>query len=257
MARQNVASGRSSFTACVATVVVTILLLSAAPEPSCARRPKKKSKWAAGAARPPPRPPPIEDRRASEQLQRGKQLAAQGDLRGALSFIDQAADSSDAVVASKAHAKAGGLLLASGQGSAAVGRYEAAVALRPGYTNARINLAHCHLQLGQITAGLTVINALVHDEPEQPHGHRIRGHLLEAQGRDPRAAQAAFRAALARSPEDLDSAQSLALSLFKMETSTREVRCRPPMLCMLPTPPTLCARVDVLRSSACALRCDW
>jgi hypothetical protein len=65
--------------------------------------------------------------------------------------------------------------------------------------------------------GLRVVRRFLDSTPDNADGHRILGHLLAATG-DTAAAEAAWRTAIKYKPDDAESAQALALSLFGATT---------------------------------------
>ena len=58
-----------------------------------------------------------------------------------------------------------------------------------------------------------MVRRFLDSTPDSADGHRILGHLLAATG-DTAAAEAAWRTAIKYKPDDAESAQALALSLF-------------------------------------------
>ena len=197
------------------------LLLALLASSADARKAKRKGRAAAVGA---PATTGAAGVTAAEWLARAKVAQQAGDARAALGAFDQAAGAAgaaDPAIAAKAHARAATLLLQLGQGGAAIERFEQSLQAKPDYTNARINLAHAHLQLQDHRQGLAAIRPVVAEHPEDDNGHRILGHLLLGIG-DALGAQAAWRAALALAPADSTTWQALALSLFAEDTATAE-----------------------------------
>ena len=62
-------------------------------------------------------------------------------------------------------------------------------------------------------AGLRVVRRFMDSAPNNADAHRILGHLLAATG-DSAAAENAWRTAIKYKPDDTESSQALALSLF-------------------------------------------
>ena len=77
--------------------------------------------------------------------------------------------------------------------------------------------------------------------PDNADGHRILGHLLAATG-DTSGAEDAWRAALTAKPDDLESSQALALSLFGAPAASAEAASA-----------TASAAAKLLRATAAAL----
>ena len=73
-------------------------------------------------------------------------------------------------------------------------------------------------------AGLRVVRHFLDGTPDNADAHRILGHLLAATG-DSVAAEAAWRTAIKYKPNDSESHQALALSLFGAMTYAFSVAC--------------------------------
>eukprot|EP01043_Picozoa_sp_COSAG02_P094847 COSAG02_NODE_31252_length_536_cov_1.935433_1_plen_127_part_00 len=74
------------------------------------------------------------------------------------------------------------------------------------------------------TSGLRVVRRFLDGAPDNADAHRILGHLLAATG-DTVAAEDAWRTAVKYKPDDSESYQALALSLFGATTYDIGVAC--------------------------------
>jgi tetratricopeptide (TPR) repeat protein len=92
-------------------------------------------------------------------------------------------------------------LIAAGDFRAALDKADAALALDPQHTVARLRRAACLAQLGQLEEALALLRELLAEDPELTQAHYLTGALLRAQG-DHQGAVEAFSESLARKGRD-------------------------------------------------------